>query len=122
MKTTMRWILLTALVLTALATVALVGLLHGYASQGTVRLIVDGREVVDLRMGEALSSVTLAAGIALTLLLVLLIVPPVLVLALVLSAAAGAMCLAAALSPLLLMGALAWWIIRRSQAIPPAKE
>ena len=122
MQTALKWFLLAALVLTALATVVLLGLLHGYASQDVVRLIVDGQEVLDLRMVRALNNVTLAAGIALVLLLVFLIVPPVLALALVLSAAAGALCLAAAMSPLLLMGALAWWIIRRSKTLRPAKE
>ena len=122
MQTALKWFLLAALVLTALATVVLLGLLHGYASQDVVRLIVDGQEVLDLRMGRALNNVTLAAGIALVLLLVFLIVPPVLALALVLSAAAGALCLAAAMSPLRLMGALAGWIIRRSTTRRPAKE
>ena len=53
-----------------------------------------------------------------SMLLVFLIVPPAVLLVLGFSAAAGVLSLAAALSPLLLMGALALWIFRRSA--PPA--
>lgn len=121
MKTALRLFLLTALLLAALATVALVGALHWWSAQDTIRLIVDGQPV-HLRAGEHLGWVPLTAAIALAMLLVFLIVPLVVLLALAFSVAAGVLSLAAALSPLLLMGALAWWIIKRAAPKDPLKE
>lgn len=112
MKTALRLFLLIALLLAALATVALVGALQWLSSQDMVRLIVDGQPV-HLRVGQDVSWLAVTAAIALAMLLVFLIVPLVVLLALGFSAAAGVLSLAAALSPLLLMGALAWWIFRR---------
>lgn len=120
MKTVLRLFLLIALLLAALATVALVGALQWFSTQDTVRLIIDGQPV-HLHIGQDIGWVPLIAGIALAMLLVFLIVPLVLLLALGFSAAAGVLSLAAALSPLLLMGALAWWIFRRNPTpAPPA--
>jgi hypothetical protein len=76
---------------------------------------------VHLHIGQDIGWVPLIAGIALAMLLVFLILPLVVLLALGFSAAAGVLSLAAALSPLLLMGALAWWIFRRNPTpAPPA--
>ena len=120
MKTALRLFLLIALLLAALATVALVGALQWFSTQDTVRLIIDGQPM-HLHIGQDIGWVPLIAGIALAMLLVFLIVPLVLLLALGFSAAAGVLSLAAALSPLLLMGALAWWIFRRNPTpAPPA--
>ncbi len=123
MKTVLRLFLLIALLLAALATVALVGALQWFSTQETVRLIIDGLPV-HLHIGQDIGWVPLTAGIALAMLLVFLIVPLVVLLALGFSAAAGVLSLAAALSPLLLMGALAWWIFRRNPTrtlpTPPA--
>ena len=120
MKTALRLCLLIALLLAALATVALVGALQWFSTQDTVRLIIDGQPV-HLHIGQDIGWVPLIAGIALAMLLVFLIVPLVVLLALGFSAAAGVLSLAAALSPLLLMGALAWWIFRRNPTpAPPA--
>ena len=120
MKTVLRLFLLIALLLAALATVALVGALQWFSTQDTVRLIIDG-QAVHLHIGQDIGGVPLIAGIALAMLLVFLIVPLVVLLALGFSAAAGVLSLAAALSPLLLMGALAWWIFRRNPTpAPPA--
>lgn len=123
MKTVLRLFLLIALLLAALATVALVGALQWFSTQDTVRLIIDGQPV-HLHIGQDIGWVPLTAGIALAMLLVFLIVPLVVLLALGFSAAAGVLSLAAALSPLLLMGALAWWIFRRNPTpalpTPPA--
>ena len=120
MKTALRLFLLIALLLAALATVALVGALQWFSTQDTVRLIIDGQPV-HLHIGQDIGWVPLIAGIALAMLLVFLIVPLVVLLALGFSAAAGVLSLAAALSPLLLMGALAWWIFRRNPTpAPPA--
>ena len=123
MKTVLRLFLLIALLLAALATVALVGALQWFSTQETVRLIIDGQPV-HLHIGQDIGWVPLTAGIALAMLLVFLIVPLVVLLALSFSAAAGVLSLAAALSPLLLMGALAWWIFRRNPTptlpTPPA--
>lgn len=123
MKTVLRLFLLIALLLAALATVALVGALQWFSTQETVRLIIDGQPV-HLHIGQDIGWVPLTAGIALAMLLVFLIVPLVVLLALGFSAAAGVLSLAAALSPLLLMGALAWWIFRRNPTrtlpTPPA--
>ena len=58
-------------------------------------------------------------AIALAMLLLFLIVPLVVVLALALGATAALLSLAAALSPMLLLGALAWWIIKRSGLTSP---
>lgn len=116
MKTALRLFLLIALLLAALATVALVGALQWLSTQDMVRLIIDGQPV-HLRVGQDVSWLAVTAGIALAMLLVFLIVPLVILLALGFSAAAGVLSLAAALSPLLLMGALAWWIFRR-HAVP----
>lgn len=112
MKTVLRLFLLITLMLATLATVALVGAVQWFASQDAVRLIIDGQPV-QLNIGQDFGWVPLTAGIALAMLLVFLIVPLVVLLALGFSAAAGVLSLAAALSPLLLMGALAWWIFRR---------
>ena len=120
MKTALRLFLLIALLLAALATVALVGALQWFSTQDTVRLIIDGQPM-HLHIGQDIGWVPLIAGIALAMLLVFLIVPLVVLLALGFSAAAGVLSLAAALSPLLLMGALAWWIFRRNPTpAPPA--
>jgi len=113
MKTALRLFLLIALLLAALATVALVGALQWLSTQDMVRLIIDGQPV-HLRVGQDVSWLAVTAAIALAMLLVFLIVPLVLLLALGFSAAAGVLSLAAALSPLLLIGALAWWIFRRN--------
>ena len=125
MKTALRLFLLIALLLAALATVALVGALQWLSTQDTVRLIIDGQPV-HLRVGQDVSWLAVTAGIALAMLLVFLIVPLVVLLALGFSAAAAVLSLAAALSPLLLMGALAWWIFRRNtlstSAMPPAPQ
>ena len=112
MKTVLRLFLLITLMLATLATVALVGAVQWFASQDAVRLIIDGQPV-QLNIGQDFGWVPLTAAIALAMLLVFLIVPVVVLLALGFSAAAGVLSLAAALSPLLLMGALAWWIFRR---------
>ena len=112
MKTVLRLFLLITLMLATLATVALVGAVQWFASQDAVRLIIDGQPV-QLNIGQDFGWVPLTAAIALAMLLVFLIVPLVVLLALGFSAAAGVLSLAAALSPLLLMGALAWWIFRR---------
>jgi hypothetical protein len=120
MKTVLRLFLLIALLLAALATVALAGALQWFSTQDTVRLIIDGQPV-HLHIGQDIGWVPLIAGIALAMLLVFLILPLVVLLALGFSAAAGVLSLAAALSPLLLMGALAWWIFRRNPTpAPPA--
>ena len=123
MKTVLRLFLLIALLLAALATVALVGALQWLSTQDAVRLIVDGQPV-QLHIGQDIGWVPLTAGIALAMLLVFLIVPLIVLLVLGFSAAAGVLSLAAALSPLLLMGALAWWIFRRhpppTPPTPPA--
>lgn len=118
MKTALRLFLLIAVLLAALATVALVGALQWLSTQDMVRLIIDGQPL-HIRVGQDVSWLALTAAIALAMLLVFLIVPLVVLLALGFSAAAGVLSLAAALSPFLLMGALAWWIFRRSA--PPAK-
>ena len=118
MKTVLRLFLLIALLLAALATATLVGALQWFSTQDTVRLIIDGQPV-HLRIGQDIGWVPLTTGIALAMLLVFLIVPLVLLLALGFSAAAGVLSLAAALSPLLLMGALAWWIFRRNASPTP---
>ena len=121
MKTALRLFLLVALLLAALATVALVGVLQWFSTQDAVRLIVDGQPV-QLHIGQDIGWVPLVAGIGLAMMLVFLIVPLVVLLALGFSAAAGVLSLAAALSPLLLMGALAWWIFRRSATPAPTKN
>ena len=125
MKTALRLFLLIALLLAALATAALVGALQWLSTQDMVRLIIDGQQV-HLRLGQDVSWLAVTAGIALAMLLVFLIVPLVVLLALGFSAAAAVLSLAAALSPLLLMGALAWWIFRRNSlptsAVPPAPQ
>jgi hypothetical protein len=118
MKTALRLFLLIALLLAALATVALVGALQWLSTQDMVRLIIDGQPV-HLRVGQDVSWLAVTAAIALAMLLVFLIVPLILLLALGFSAAAGVLSLAAALSPLLLMGALAWWIFRRNASPTP---
>lgn len=113
MKTALRLFLLTVVLLTTLATVALVGALQWWSAQDAVRLIVNGQPV-HLHIGQDVGWVALTAGIALAMLLVFLIVPLVVVLALAFGAAAAVLGLAAGLSPLLLLGAVAWWIFRRS--------
>lgn len=113
MKTALRLFLLTVVLLATLATVALVGALHWWSAQDAVRLIVNGQPV-HLHIGQDVGWVALTAGIELAMLLVFLIVPLVVVLALAFGAAAAVLGLAAGLSPLLLLGALAWWIFRRS--------
>jgi len=115
MKTALRLFLLTAAVLAVLATVALVGILQWWSVQDTVRLIIDGQPV-QLHIGEDVGWVTVTAGVALAMLLVFLLVPLVVVLALVVSAAATVLSLAAAFSPVLLLGALGWWILNRLDA------
>ena len=113
MKTALRLFLLTVVLLATLATVALVGALQWWSAQDAVRLIVNGQPV-HLHIGQDVGWVALTAGIALAMLLVFLIVPLVVVLALAFGAAAAVLSLAAGLSPLLLLGAVAWWIFRRS--------
>ena len=119
MKTALRLFLLTVVLLTTLATVALVGALQWWSAQDAVRLIVNGQPV-HLHIGQDVGWVALTAGIALAMLLVFLIVPLVVVLALAFGAAAAVLSLAAGLSPLLLLGAVAWWIFRRSASPAPA--
>ena len=119
MKTALRLFLLTVVLLATLATVALVGALQWWSAQDAVRLIVNGQPV-HLHIGQDVGWVALTAGIALAMLLVFLIVPLVVVLALTFGAAAAVLGLAAGLSPLLLLGAVAWWIFRRSASPAPA--
>jgi len=121
MKTLLRLFCLLALLLAALATIALVGALQWLSTQDTIRLIIDG-EPVRLQLSQDVGWVPLTAAIALAMLLLFLIVPLVVVLAVAFGAAAALLSLAAALSPMLLLGALAWWIVKRStQASPGAK-
>ncbi|MFM7849234.1 MAG: hypothetical protein ACKO8N_11895 [Rubrivivax sp.] len=123
MKTALRRFLLTVVLLATLATVALVSALQSWSAQDAVRLIINGQPV-HLHIGQDVGWVALTAGIALVMLLVFLIVPLVVVLAVLLAlafgAAAAVLSLAAALSPLLLLGAVAWWIFSRSAGSTPA--
>lgn len=121
MKTALRLLVLAAVALTVLSTVALVGAMHVLSAQEIVRLFVDG-EQVHMDLDGFWDWLALIAGLAATLFIVFLVVPLVLVFSLGLSAAVGTVSLGAALSPLLLMGALAWWIIRRpaSQGVSAA--
>jgi hypothetical protein len=113
MKTALRLFFVLALLLAALATIALVGALQWLSTQDTIRLIIDG-EPVRLQLSKDVGWASLTAAIALAMLLVFLIVPLVVVLALAFGAAAALLSLAAALSPVLLLGVLAWWIVKRN--------
>jgi len=118
MKTALRLFCMLALLLAALATIALVGALQWLSTQDSIRLIIDG-EPVRLQLSQDVGWVPLTAAIALAMLLLFLIVPLVVVLAFALGATAALLSLAAALSPMLLLGALAWWIIKRSGQTSP---
>ena len=118
MKTALRLFCLLALLLAALATIALVGALQWLSTQDTIRLIIDG-EPVRQQLSQDVGWVPLTAAIALAMLLVFLIVPLVVVLAVAFSATAALLSLAAALSPMLLLGALAWWVFKRSNQPSP---
>jgi len=113
MKTALRLFCMLALLLAALATIALVGTLQWLSTQDTIRLIIDG-EPVRLQLSKDVGWASLTAAIALAMLLVFLIVPLVVVVALAFGAAAALLSLAAALSPVLLLGVLAWWIVKRN--------
>ena len=121
MKTALRLFLLIVLLMTVLGTVAAIGALQWLAAHDTVRLFVDGQQVKVNVVGD-LPWLPVAAALALALFIVFLIVPLAVLLALLVAGAASLISLLAALSPLLLLGALAWWIIRRQtpKPVPPA--
>ena len=119
MKTALRLFLLTALLLALLSTIALGGALQWLSTHDTVRLFIDGAQV-RLNLDSAVGWLPLLAGLAAGLLIVFLVVPLAVLLALAVSVTAGMLGLAAALSPLLLLGALAWWLVKRPNPPPPA--
>ena len=114
MRSVWRALLLILLLLTALATAALIGALQWLASQDLVRFIVDG-QVVQLTLPSGWGWLPLGAAISLLMTLLFLVLPLLLAFALLVSTAVALIGVAAALSPLLLLGALGWWLIARSR-------
>lgn len=113
MKAFFRWMLGLALVLVVLGTLAVFGVLHWVSEQEAVRVLVDGH-VVDLSLPQGWSLVGLLAVVALSLMLLVFLVPSLIVLALVIGLLGTLLGGVFALLPLLLVGGLIYWLVKRS--------
>lgn len=113
MKTLWKWSLGLAIVMAALGTLAVFGLLSWVADQEAVRLFIDGRQI-DLTLPQGWSLVGALAAIALTLLMVIIAVPALVVLALVLGLLGTLLGGVVALLPLAAVIALIVWVVKRS--------
>lgn len=115
MKVLFRWVMVIALMLVALGTLAVFGLLNWVAEQGAVRLLVDG-QTIDLTVPSGWSLAGLLSVVALTLLILVFLVPTLVVLAVLLGLLGTLLGGFFALLPLLLVIGLIVWVIRRNQA------
>ncbi len=114
MRTFWRVSLTLLLIIVALGTLAVAGILSWIGDQDTVRIIVDG-EPWTLRMPSGWGLVGILAAVAVGLLVLLTVVPVLVVLALVLGLIGTVIGGVLALAPVLIVAGLIWWLVQRSR-------
>lgn len=114
MRTFWRVSLTLLLIIVALGTLAVAGILSWIGDQDTVRIIVDG-EPWTLRMPSGWGLVGILAAVAVGLLVLLTMVPVLVVLALILGLIGTVIGGVLALAPVLIVAGLIWWLVQRSR-------
>lgn len=114
MRTFWRVSLTLLLIIVALGTLAVAGILSWIGDQDTVRIIVDG-EPWTLRMPSGWGLVGILAAVAVGLLVLLTVVPVLVVLALILGLIGTVIGGVLALAPVLIVAGLIWWLVQRSR-------
>lgn len=117
MKTLLKIGLVLVLMITALGTLAVAGVLSWLGDQELIRLMVDG-QAVELKMPSGWGLVGLLAAVAAALIILLTVVPVLVVIALLLGLIGTIIGGVLALAPVVIVIGLIWWLVQRSRSVP----